>query len=325
VLTALIILSEAGTIFAGEGNANLRILNISCNIFGFAVSPVIPIILIAIIDLKLFKTNRLIMLPSFVNILATALSPWFGFVFYVDVNNHYERGEYFLIFVAAYLINLIILLVNTVKKAEEYNYPIKAKTIALSLFVVAGTSIQLLFPYVNSSWHSITFSLFLYYFMLSDFDGSFDTLTRLYNRAAYEKATNKLDSRNPYSVIVIDINNFKGINDTYGHDFGDAVLKKVTSVIRKSFNKGCSCYRVGGDEFHIISRETDPKILESQLKDMTNNLEKERRNDSRLPTVSYGYGIFRSEKMTSFKDVNKEADDQMYYFKKTQKNMLRKN
>lgn len=324
-LTAMIILSEWGTIFAGEGNANLRGLNIICNVFGFAVSPVLPVILIAIIDFKVLKSNKLIMLPSFINIFATALSPWFGFVFYVDAYNHYERGKYFVIFVAVYLLNLIILIISTVKKGDKYNYPIKAKTTVLSLFVIAGTSIQLFYPAVISSWHSITFSLFLYYFLLSDFDGSFDVLTRLYNRTVYEKAANKLDGRIPYSIIVIDINNFKEINDTYGHDFGDAVLQKVTSVIRKSFNNGCSCYRVGGDEIHIISRETDLKTLEYQLKYMTNNLEKERRNDSRMPTVSYGYGIYKGEKMTCFKEVHKQADDQMYYFKKMQKDMLRKN
>ena len=318
-LTVLIILSEAGTIIAADGNAGLRVLNIFCNVFGFALTPVIPIIFIAIFDIKILRANKLLLLPSILNMFAVALSPWLGLVFYVNANNHYERGNYFYVFVAAYIINLIILLISTVMTGKKHHYPIKAKIIALSLFAVAGTSIQLVLPSVYSSWHSVTLSLLLYYLLLSEFDGSFDALTRLHNRAAFEKATNKLDGRRPYSIVVMDINNFKEINDTYGHDFGDSVLKKVASIIKDSFGNRCTCYRVGGDEFYIIHSEADPVKLEQQLKSMTNNLEKARQNESRLSTVAYGYSICKGGKAIDFQEVLKEADDQMYYFKRIQK------
>ncbi|MDD4457570.1 MAG: GGDEF domain-containing protein, partial [Syntrophotalea acetylenica] len=214
---------------------------------------------------------------------------------------------------------LLILLISTIKTGQKYHYPIKAKITALSFFAVAGTSIQLIFPSIYASWHCVTLSLLLYYLLLSEFDGSFDTLTRLHNRAAFEKMVIKLDSRNPYSVIVMDINNFKEINDTYGHDFGDSVLKKVAAVISKSFETHSTCYRISGDEFYVISRETDPEKLVHQLKRMTNNLEIERQNDGRLPTVAYGYSIFKGGKGIGFQEVLKEADDQMYYYKKIPK------
>jgi len=155
--------------------------------------------------------------------------------------------------------------------------------------------------------------------LLSEFDGSLDVLTRLHNRAAFEKTVNKLDGRKPYSVVVMDINNFKEINDAYGHDFGDAVLKKVASIIMKSFDNLCTCYRVGGDEFYIIYRAADPVKLEQQLKTMTSNLGKERKNDGRLPTVAYGYSINEGGKAVDFQEKLKEADSQMYYYKKKQK------
>ena len=321
MLIVLIIVAEGGTIIAGDGNADLRFLNVFCNVFGFALTPVIPIVLVSILDVKILQNYKLLMLPSILNMFVTALSPWPGFIFYVDANNHYERGNLFYIFVIAYIINLFILLISTIKTGHKHHYPIKTKITALSLFVVVGTSIQLIFPYVYASWHCVTLSLLLYYLLLSEFDGSFDTLTGLHNRAAFEKAANKLDGEKPYSVIVMDINNFKDINDAYGHDFGDAVLKKVASIIWESFDTRCVCYRIGGDEFYIISSETDPIKLEYQLKSMTNNLGKERQNDDRLPTVAYGYSIFKGGKGIGFQEVLKEADEQMYHFKKIQKNM----
>lgn len=321
MLIVLIIVAEGGTIIAGDGNADLRFLNVFCNVFGFALTPVIPIVLVSILDVKILQNYKLLMLPSILNMFVTALSPWPGFIFYVDANNHYERGNLFYVFVIAYIINLFILLISTIKTGHKHHYPIKTKITALSLFVVVGTSIQLIFPYVYASWHCVTLSLLLYYLLLSEFDGSFDTLTGLHNRAAFEKAANKLDGEKPYSVIVMDINNFKDINDAYGHDFGDAVLKKVASIIWESFDTRCVCYRIGGDEFYIISSETDPIKLEYQLKSMTNNLGKERQNDDRLPTVAYGYSIFKGGKGIGFKEVLNEADEQMYHFKKIQKNM----
>jgi diguanylate cyclase (GGDEF)-like protein len=324
VLTVLIVLSEAGTIIAVDGNTSLRLLNIFCNVFGFALAPVIPIILVAIFDLKILQTNKLLILPSVLNIFATALSPWLGFIFYVDANNHYERGHSFFIFLVAYIINMTILLISTVRTGQKHCYPIKLKIITLSLFTIAGTSIQIIFPSVYSTWHSVTLSLLLYYLLLSEFDSSFDALTRLHNRTAYEKKADKLSGKKPYSIIVMDINNFKEINDTYGHDFGDAALKIIASVIRKSFDNNCTCYRVGGDEFYIINSTTDLVILEHQLKCMINNLEKERRNDGRLPTVAYGYSIFKGGKTHDFQEVLKEADDQMYSYKKNQNGMVKK-
>lgn len=318
-LTVLIILSEAGTIMAVGGNADQRLLNVLCNVFGFALAPLIPIILIAIFDIRLLRSNKLLMLPSILNMLVTTLSPWLGFVFYVDANNHYTRGNYFYVFVVAYIINLIILLISTIRTGDKHYYPIKAKITALALFAIVGTSIQIIIPSVYSSWHSVTLSLLLYYLLLSEFDGSFDALTRLHNRAAFEKAANKLDGRKPYSIVVMDLNNFKDINDTYGHDFGDSVLKKVASFIKDSFDNHCTCYRVGGDEFYVINRATDPAKLEQQLKSMTNNLEKARRNEGQLPTVAYGYSIHIGGKAIDFQEVLKQADDQMYYFKRIQK------
>ena len=318
VLTVIIILSEAGTILAGNGNTGLRGLNICCNVVGFALTPIIPIALIAISDITILQTHKLLLLPPLINIVATFLSPVFKLIFYVDINNHYERGDFFYIFVVIYIINLILLVISTLHTGKIYHYPIKGKMIALSLFTVAGTSIQLVFPEVYSSWHCVTLALLLYFLLLSEFDSSFDTLTGLYNRAAFEKAAKQMTGRKAFSLIVLDVNDFKSINDTYGHDYGDIILKEVAAIIRKSLDNHYTCYRVGGDEFYIICRETKQERIEYQLKSMTNVLAEEREKNSSLPTIAYGHSIFRGGSL-NFQKILKEADEQMYCFKKLQK------
>jgi diguanylate cyclase (GGDEF)-like protein len=221
--------------------------------------------------------------------------------------------------VAVYIINIILFVVNTWYAGQKYLYPIKGKIVSLSLFTLVGTCIQLLFPFIHLSWHCVTLTLFLLYILLLEFKGGFDTITEIYNRAAFEKAVKQLRDKKMFSIIIMDINNFKEINDTYGHDYGDTVLREVAEVIRDSFDDNCNWYRIGGDEFCVIRRDANQEKLEQQLKSMTNNLTKTRQNDSYLPTVSYGYSLFKGDKPLDFQKIFKEADDQMYNYKDVQK------
>jgi len=319
ILTIIIILAEAGTIVADNGSLNLRNLNIFTNVLGFALTPLIPIVITLIFDRRILTIHKLILVPSGINIVAAILSPLFRFIFYVDVNNQYVRGDYFYIFVAVYILNLLFLVVSTLDMGKKYNYPMMLKLVALSLFTITGTSIQLIVPSAYSSWHSVTLALFLYFLLMSEFDSSFDTLTGLYNRATFDKAVKEIVKPEGLSVIILDINDFKSVNDTYGHDYGDKVIKIVASVVRESFDKHYKCYRYGGDEFSIISSETDPEKIECQLRVMTKALAKMREKGNLLPTVSYGYSIFNGEETLDFHKILKEADEQMYHFKKTYK------
>lgn len=320
VFTILVILSEIGTILASGASAELRSFNILCNVLGFALTPIVPIVLTDIFDVNILKKYKLLLLPTILNGAAAMLSPLFGLIFYIDANNHYERGNVFFLFVIVYIVNIIFLVAIILYTARKNLYSIKWRIAGLTFFTVIGTCIQLLNPKVHSSWHCVALSLFLLYIILSEFDGSFDTLTMLNNRASFEKASRKIKAKKMFAIIAIDINNFKEVNDTFGHDYGDIVLKEVAAIIRNSFDNSCNCYRIGGDEFYIICKDTNQKKLDYQLRCMRNSLAKERQNDKFLPTVAYGYSIFQGGEILNFKKILKAADDQMYYCKQSQKN-----
>lgn len=318
ILTIFIILSEAGTLYT-EGSTHLRNINIFLNVMGFSLTPIIPIVITLIFNRRIFTTHRLWLIPTLINIIAAVLSPLFGFIFYVDSNNQYMRGESFFIFIIVYVFNFLFLIINTLKMGKKYNYPIVGKMLVLSLFTLAGTSIQLVYPPALSSWHCVTLTLFLYLIVLSDFDSSFDTLTGLYNRATFDKAIKDIVKPKALSIIILDINDFKYVNDTYGHDYGDKVIRTVAAVVRESFNKHYKCYRYGGDEISIISNEIDTERIESYLSGMTNALAKIRDKGEPIPTVSYGYSIFTGDEPFDLDKIFKEADNQMYYFKRIHK------
>ena len=319
VLTIIIILAEAGTVLTGDENYSFRSINILFNLLGFALTPVLPLVLTMVFDRGFFRKYRILLAPTVINLIVTLFSPISGFVFYVDANNHYFRQDYFFLFIIVYTINLLILFNRTIEVGKQYNYLFLRKMVALALFTLIGTSFQLISPLAYSSWHCVTLSLFLFFLVMSEFDSNFDQMTGLYNRAAFERAKNHIGEDEEFCVILIDINDFKSVNDTYGHEYGDDVIKTVATKIRKSFDKNYTCYRYGGDEFTIIGKETDVRKIDYQLKKMESNLSEIREHENPLPTVSYGYSVFRRGENLDFNKILKDADDQMYHFKKTLK------
>ncbi|MGL5098509.1 MAG: GGDEF domain-containing protein [Fusobacteriaceae bacterium] len=88
-----------------------------------------------------------------------------------------------------------------------------------------------------------------------------DTLTDLYNRNFYEERADEIfmDSQredDDFSIVIIDIDNFKNINDNHGHHFGDRVLKELSKIIKKNIRKKDYAIRVGGDEIILLLNAT---------------------------------------------------------------------
>ncbi|MGN0321245.1 MAG: diguanylate cyclase [Lachnospira sp.] len=80
-----------------------------------------------------------------------------------------------------------------------------------------------------------------------------DELTGAMNRTAFNRVTKMLEqSENPFGLVIMDIDRFKIINDTYGHDVGDSVLKHLTVVLNDKFRTSDKVFRIGGDEFAVI-------------------------------------------------------------------------
>ncbi len=94
-----------------------------------------------------------------------------------------------------------------------------------------------------------------------------DYLTGIANRAHFDKV-NEVEMANfnrtgeAYSVIVMDLNGFKSVNDTFGHNAGDAVLREVAGRLSKQLRSGDLIARLGGDEFGVVARHCDERMAD---------------------------------------------------------------
>jgi diguanylate cyclase (GGDEF)-like protein len=146
-----------------------------------------------------------------------------------------------------------------------------------------------------------------------------DPLTGLYNRdfvfETLERLVDRVKRGNEptHCLAYIDLDNFKSVNDRFGHHEGDRVLKEFARMIRSSFRRGDVIGRVGGDEFVAIVYGCSPKMVEKRLKNLKDRIEK----SGNFKGISFSYGLVRIDDSARDADeVIKNADEKMYIMKK---------
>ncbi len=150
-----------------------------------------------------------------------------------------------------------------------------------------------------------------------------DQLTDLYNHRFLIEELKRLDTeRNlPFSVVVIDLNNLKLTNDTFGHAAGDKLLKKAAELLKGEFRADEIIARIGGDEFVVLLPKVDKKQAEIMAKRVIAAFEKEVVEYIPL-SASFGWET-KDDKEQKIASILKKAEDHMYNQKLVNKNKRR--
>ena len=127
------------------------------------------------------------------------------------------------------------------------------------------------------------------------------------------------------SLAMLDIDNFKAFNDTYGHQAGDAVLKGISQVLKDSVRITDTVARYGGEEFVILMPETNVDGTEIVAERIRKNVEETEfvyRNEKMNVTVSIGLASYPQEGIASEEDILKAADIALYKAKEAGRNRV---
>ena len=148
-----------------------------------------------------------------------------------------------------------------------------------------------------------------------------DALTHVNSKVAYEKMKENLqDSINKekaeFAIVMIDVNNLKAINDNYGHDCGDKYIFGSCHIICGIY-KHSPVYRIGGDEFLVLLRNSDYENRDALLKETEEAFKKSMNDTSVEPWERYSaaFGMSEYQKGDDVDAVFKRADENMYQYK----------
>jgi len=149
------------------------------------------------------------------------------------------------------------------------------------------------------------------------YEATHDNLTGLYNRRGYDFLLQNVDMETS-ALLLFDLDKFKQVNDTYGHDAGDRVLMKAAEAIFCSFRTQDYVCRIGGDEFAVIMVHADPSLKELLRNKARKINEKLSQETEDTPAITASMGVAFGYDGVSLEDLFKQADTSLYKAKENE-------
>ncbi|KAB0301671.1 GGDEF domain-containing protein [Vibrio fortis] len=158
-------------------------------------------------------------------------------------------------------------------------------------------------------------------------DALFDSLTTLYNRRSFNKDLQMLcESDQALCLVLLDIDHFKTFNDTYGHLFGDTVLKGIARKLKMACRDGISAYRFGGEEFAMIIPNKSLRIARQIADTSRRSLEKlsvkDRRSGEQVGNITASFGVAELQPNETADSLIERTDKLLYEAKSLGRNRV---
>lgn len=285
-------------------------------------------------DTVRFK-NRLkfLCLPVIVNFGLSISSFWNEIYFKINEHNSYERGALFYIPVLISCGYMLYILSIVMKYKREKNIigDSMQKELYTRLFIFPlvsclGAILQTLMPGTAWIFPTSTLAILINYITVQNGYMARDHLTGLYNRGQLETFMNyqleNLKKGNYFFLILIDLDKFKEINDTYGHVVGDDALINAAKLLRRNCKrKSDYVARLGGDEFVIIGQCEDVAVVEviiERMHDVVAVFNDESKKPYKIQ-FSAGYTVYDGNGQATLDALISDADHKMYEVKKAKK------
>ena len=273
------------------------------------------------------KYKFILYIPLILSIFFLIINFFQKTLFTISIDNLYSPSKYLYLYNLINAVYVLIIITNLISY-YFYNKNSKSEIKSLILFTllpVVSAGIQNYNYGIILGQVGFTLSELLIYFNNQKKEANYDELTGVYNRRAFNKRANKIYYSNKLMFLMLmDADDFKIINDKYGHLEGDKALIQIAYILNRAINnthKNYSLARYGGDEFVIvgnIQNKDEVAQLINQIEEEEKKYNKETNNKYNIE-LSIGYAL-QNDNHTSVEDLIKEADALMYAKKRKRKN-----
>ena len=284
----ILLMLDAGTVLLnGQTFAGARLLNLICTTGYYAADPIMAYLYIRYCDIKMGvsyeKQHQLqwfYRLPLLINLVLAILSVWHPILFWLNEQNVYSRAPYL---VFSFVLSTVLLPIALVKvtlyllrlrrqNRQDPGAVSPDRLIPLFLFPIIpllGTGVQIWFNQITVVWLSTVIALLIIFIGIQNLEIATDGLTGLFNRRQTDTYLQNLllsSSRTPsFTLLMMDMDHFKLINDHHGHIIGDSALRALALVLRTECEPDEFIGRYGGDEFIIITTHGDKERLDDLI------------------------------------------------------------
>jgi diguanylate cyclase (GGDEF) domain len=281
------------------------------------------------------RQNYMVMVLTGILIAIFVANVYFGFIYYIDDYGVYTKGSgynvFFFIFAAySYLFSLLGYIYSF--RLVKGSYQKKGLTFFfwLSVMMETASNVQFLKRNQFSPWVINCLFMLVLYFFLQRENAIMDVLTGIGNRRCFEEIMGRKfadkDVNSIWLLAVLDVDSFKYINDTFGHDAGDTALILMSRALLKTFSLSESTvFRFGGDEFAIVFDSPDRESLERQIVQLRKELARPFEVGQGLyHSLSFSIGVaeFQFGRFASPKAMIVKADEMLYHEKAEKKGRI---
>lgn len=305
----------------GQSFVGARFLNYLTNSLVYMGTVVIGFLWCLYVDLHIYKNHaryrrnlRYVAIPllfEFVCLLYNLCGN--GIMFTISADNTYSRGFYSIIgYISVYLYLLYSIYLVYHSREEGVNLDF----FPIFYFIgpcVLGIVIQFLCYGITSSWISVAISLTFVQMQVYSENISTDSLSGLYNRRYLDRVLANKERLSRFSVfgIMMDVNDFKQINDRYGHSMGDQAIRVMGNILSKALPDGGIPIRYAGDEFVALLICEDPNEVFATMTEINRRLDVFNRSGAEpfKISVSMGYAKLDPSDTETFL---REMDERMY-------------
>lgn len=316
---AVIIIEPLTWIFDGMHFYGAYFLEYLTNVLLILIAPILCGLMVSYVDYYIFKDRDRLkkrffyLTPTIFTVIMLIINIFHPIYFYVDrefVGYHVEDFLWiqYVMIIGYYLFMILFTLKH---RKKTYNYVVWIFLVFFSLPII-GMLLQLIFVNLFFSWTAIGLSLLVIYFFLESTTGEKDYLTKLYSRRSYEKYVNHLiDGHRDFSILFLDLDDFKLVNDTKGHFAGDQVLISFARLLEKVFYPNTMVSRLAGDEFIVVLEH--PMDIETSVNHIYHLIENH--NNQLLKSLKFSFGHQDYQESMSIDELYVSVDRLMYQHK----------
>lgn len=323
--TIVLLILDTIARFDGNPGTYYSVFNHLGNFIMFAIQPMIASIWILYAHLNIFHDEKatqrivrplvLFCLSNFILVVINLKTGWF---YHIDIANVYHRGPFYIISLMYSLGQVLFAFVMIVRNRNLLDSRHYYSLLFFAVPPSASILLQYLFYGYSLMLNAIVISLLIILLSIQNQSIYTDYLTGIYNRKwldYYIKMKITASSeRSVFSVILLDLDNFKNVNDTYGHDTGDRVLQEITKVLQRSLGKNSHLARYGGDEFYVIVNIENQTDLSEVILQLRRGMEAYNRESGldQILTFSIGSIQYDPKQNWTVNEFQKRVDELLY-------------